>query len=266
MKYFVGVDIGSTMTKVVILDQEKEIQASLVKFTDAEQRQLAEQTMKEALERAGIEWKTIECIVATGYGRINVPFADQQISELSCHSKGVAELFPSAKTAIDIGGQDSKGMKISEGKLMDFVMNDKCAAGTGRYLELTAASLGLKVEDLESIGSKTKNQVMISSTCSIFAQQEIISLISKGVPIEDIVAGLHDAIASRVVRMVMRMGIERDVVFTGGVAKNAGVVDAIEERLGYEILVPEEPLLTGAMGGALLGRELALFGRGKKRD
>ena len=197
-------------------------------------------------------------MIATGYGRINVPFADRQITELTCHAKGVVSLFPTVRLAIDIGGQDAKGLKINNGRLTDFVMSDKCAAGTGRFLEVIAAALGLEVEDLGHISSKSTNKVPISSTCTVFARQEVISSLSEGIPLEDVVAGLHDAIASRVVRMVKRLKIEPDVVFTGGVAKNLGVVKALEENLGYEVFVPEEPLLSGALGAALFGKELTL--------
>jgi len=244
------------MTKVVIIDSDEEIRAHVATHTGAEHRRLANKVMEEALGQAGLPFDEISYIVATGYGRINVPFADRQITELSCHARGVASFFPNARLAIDIGGQDAKGLKINGGKLLDFVMSDKCAAGTGRFLEVLAAALGLNIEDLGSISLKSTDKVPISSTCTVFAQQEVISHLSKRVPLEDIVAGLHDAIASRVTRMVRRLKVEPDVVFTGGVAKNTGVVKALEENLGCAVLVPEEPLLSGALGAALLGKEL----------
>jgi len=214
--------------------------------------------MERALEQAKLSFDEISYVIATGYGRINVPFADRQITELTCHTRGVVSLFPNVRIAIDIGGQDAKGLKIRNGKLVDFVMNDKCAAGTGRFLEVIAEALGLKLEELGSISLKSTNKVTISNTCTIFAQQEMISHISEGIPLEDVVAGLHDAIASRVARMVRRLKIEPDVVLTGGVAKNIGVVKAMKENLGCEVLVPEEPLLSGAVGAALLGKELTM--------
>jgi predicted CoA-substrate-specific enzyme activase len=214
--------------------------------------------MEAALSQANLSFDEISYIVATGYGRLNVPFADCQITELTCHTKGVVSLFPAVRCAIDIGGQDAKGLQINNGKLVDFVMNDRCAGGTGRFLEITANTLNLKIEELGSISSKSINKVKISNICTVFAQQEVISYISQGVPLEDIIAGLHDAIAMRVVEMVRRLKIEPDVVFTGGVAKNIGVVNAIKENLGCEVSVPEEPLLSGALGAALLGREIKL--------
>jgi len=261
--YFVGLDLGSTMTKVVIIDEDEKLLARVVSYTGAEHRRLANKVMEQALEQANLPFSEIAYVVATGYGRINVPFADRQITELTCHARGVVSLFPTVRIAIDIGGQDAKGLQISDGKLVDFVMNDRCAAGTGRFLEVIADALGLRVEELGGISSKSTNKVKISSTCTVFAQQEVVSRISEGVPLEDVVAGLHDAIASRVVRMVGRLKIEPDVVFTGGVAKNIGVVNAIKENLGCEVSVPEDPLLSGALGAALLGKELTLKARAK---
>jgi predicted CoA-substrate-specific enzyme activase len=256
--YFAGIDLGSTMTKVVIIDRDEEICASVVKHTGAEHRRLANKVMEEALEQAGLSFDEISYVIATGYGRMTVPFADRQITELTCHARGVFHSSPNVRLAIDIGGQDAKGLKINGGKLLDFVMSDKCAAGTGRFLEVIAASLGLRLDDLGSLSLKSTNKVSVSSTCTVFARQEVVSRISEGALPEDILAGIHDAIASRVARMVERLKIESEVLFTGGVAKNIGVVKALKERLGCEVLVPEEPLLSGAIGAALLGKEITL--------
>jgi len=256
--YFAGIDLGSTMTKVVIIGEDEQVCASVIKHTGAEHRRLANKVMEEALEQTGLSIDEISYIIATGYGRINVPFADRQITELTCHAKGVASFFPDVRLAIDIGGQDAKGLKVRDGRLVDFAMSDKCAAGTGRFLEVLSATLGLKLEDLGDISLKSTVKVSISSTCTIFAQQEVINRLSEGVALEDIVAGLHSAIASRVAGMVKRLKVEPDVVFTGGVAKNTGVVRALEENLGCKVLVPEEPLLSGAIGAALLSKELTL--------
>jgi len=254
--YFAGIDLGSTMTKVVILDESEQVLASVIKHTGAEHRRLANKVMEEALGQAGLSIDDISYIIATGYGRINVPFADRQLTELTCHARGVASFFPGVSLAIDIGGQDAKGLKIRNGRLIDFVMSDKCAAGTGRFLEVLSETLGLRLEELGSISLKSTQRVAISSTCTIFARQEVINRLSEGVALEDIVAGLHHAIASRVASMVRRLGVKPDVVFTGGVAKNIGVVKALEENLGCEVLVPQEPLLSGAIGAALLGKEV----------
>ncbi len=256
--YFAGIDLGSTMTKVVIIGEDEQVCASVIKHTGAEHRRLANKVMEEALEQTDLSIDEISYVIATGYGRINVPFADRQITELTCHARGVASFFPDVRLAIDIGGQDAKGLKVRDGRLVDFAMSDKCAAGTGRFLEVLSATLGLKLEDLGDISLKSTRKVSISSTCTIFARQEVINRLSEGVALEDIVAGLHSAIASRVAGMVRRLKVEPDVVFTGGVAKNIGVVRALEESLGCKVLVPEEPLLSGAIGAALLSKELTL--------
>jgi predicted CoA-substrate-specific enzyme activase len=253
--YCAGVDIGSTMTKVVITDTTDKILSAIKGPTGPEHRQLANEVMKRALEQANLQLDDISYIVATGYGRLNVPFADAQITELSCHARGVSNIFPNVRTAIDIGGQDAKCLKIKDGKLIDFVMNDKCAAGTGRFLEITAATLGIRLEDMGDVSLKSTKKIELSNVCTIFAQQEVVALLSRGEKVEDVIAGLHLALASRVATLARRLKIEPDVVLTGGVAKNTGMVKAMKESLGRELLVPEEPLLTGALGAAILARE-----------
>ncbi len=253
-QYFAGIDLGSTMTKVVILNQA--MLASVIGPTGPEHRKLANRVMEEALARAKLSFVDITYVVATGYGRINVPFADKQITEISCHARGVGYLLPEARTVIDIGGQDSKGIKLKEGRAVDFVMNDKCAAGTGRFLEVTAEGLGVKLEDMGKLSLTAKNKVEIGSTCTVFAAQEVVAKLAEGVPLPDIIAGLHEAIAARIYSMVGRLKIEREVALTGGGAKNIGLVKALESRLGFPVLVPPEPLLTGAIGAALLGKDI----------
>ena len=253
--YFAGVDIGSTMTKIVLTQRDHRVLSAIKGPTGPEHRQLANEVMKMALEKANLQLDEISYVVATGYGRLNVPFADRQITELTCHARGVSSLFTNVRTAIDIGGQDAKCMKINNGKMVDFVMNDKCAAGTGRFLEIIAATLGAKVEQLGDISLKSTKKLEISSFCTIFAQQEVVTRLSDGENLEDIIAGLHDALASRVAGLARRLKIEPDVVLTGGVAKNAGIVKAMKENLGCELLIPEDPLLTGALGAAILANE-----------
>ena len=254
--YFAGVDIGSTMTKVLLTDKSGNLLSTIKGPTGAEHRQLANEVMRQALQEANLQIDDISYIVATGYGRLNVPFADRQITELSCHARGVSSLFPSARTAIDIGGQDAKCMKIDNGRLTSFVMNDKCAAGTGRFLEVTATALGIKLEDMGEISLKAAKKIQISNLCTVFAQQEVVALLSRGEKLENIVAGLHDALAGRIAALARRLGVELDLVLTGGVAKNTGMVKAMKESLGCEILVPEEPLITGALGAAILAKEI----------
>ena len=254
-EYFAGIDIGSTMTKVVILDDE--VMASVTGPTGPEQRRLANRVMEEALEGAGLAFEDISYIVSTGYGRLNVPFADKQITEISCHAKGVAHLFPQAKTVIDIGGQDSKGIKIGRnGRPANFIMNDKCAAGSGRFLEVLADALEVEVGELGELSLKGTEPAPISNMCTVWAEQEVVSRLADGVSLPDLVAGIHESLANRVVRMVNRMKVEEKVVFTGGVALNVGMVKALSDRLGHEVLIPAEPLLTGALGAALLGKDI----------
>jgi len=253
-QYFAGVDIGSTMTKVVIMGEAT--LASVIGPTGPEHRKLANRVMEEALAKAKLAFEDITYVVATGYGRINVPFADKQITEISCHARGVAHLLPEVRTVIDIGGQDSKGIKLKEGRAVDFVMNDKCAAGTGRFLEVTAEELGVSLEDMGRLSLEAENRVEISSTCTVFAAQEVVAKLSEGVALPDIIASLHEAIAIRIYGMVRRLKIEREVALTGGGAKNIGLVKALEAKLGFPVLVPPEPLLTGAIGAALLGRDI----------
>jgi len=254
-EYFAGVDIGSTMTKVVIMG--KEIIASVFGPTGPEHRKLANKVMDKVLAKANLPFDEITYVVATGYGRINVPFADKQITEISCHARGISSLLPTARTVIDIGGQDSKGIKLSDGRVVNFVMNDKCAAGTGRFLEVIAEALGVKLDDIGRLSLAAKNDVPISSTCTVFAEQEVVGKLAEGVPVEDLLAGLHKAISTRIYGMVSRLKIERDVVVTGGGAKNIGLVKALQTKLGFPVLLPPEPLLTGAIGAALLGKDVA---------
>ena len=256
--YFAGVDIGSTMTKVVVVDAEGELRARVIGPTGAEHRRLANRVMEHALEEARLSFSQIDFVVATGYGRFNVPFADREMTELTCHARGIFSQFPGVRTVIDIGGQDAKGLKLKDGKLVDFVMNDKCAAGTGRFLEVIADTFGISFHDLGEMALRASTSVSISSTCTVFAQQEVVSRLSEGVPVEDILAGLNDAIADRTAGMVRRLKVEPDVVFTGGVAMNPGVVKALGKKLGCEVRVPGQPLLSGALGAALLGRDHVL--------
>jgi predicted CoA-substrate-specific enzyme activase len=253
--YFAGIDVGSTMTKAVILNEG--IIASIIGPTGPEQRRLANKVMEEALNKAAISFKNITYIVSTGYGRINVPFTDKQFTEITCHAKGVISLFPKARTIIDIGGQDVKGIKIDDtGKIIDFVMNDKCAAGSGRFIEVIADTLGVQLDKVGDLALQSKNPAKISNICTIWAQQEVAASLARGVPISDLFAGVHYSLADRIIRMVNRIKVEEAVIVTGGGGKNRGLLKALSEQLGHEILVPEEPLITGALGAALMGKEI----------
>jgi predicted CoA-substrate-specific enzyme activase len=253
--YFAGIDVGSTMTKVVILNEG--VVASIIGPTGPEQRRLANRVMEEALNKSALSFQTITYIVSTGYGRINVPFADKQFTEITCHAKGINRLFPKAKTIIDVGGQDVKGIKIdAAGKIVDFVMNDKCAAGSGRFIEVIADTLGVPLEKVGDLSLQSKSPAKISNICTIWAQQEVTASLAQGIPIFDLLAGVHQSLADRISRMVNRLRVEDAVIVTGGGGKNKGLLKALSDQLGHEILVPEEPLITGALGAALMGKEI----------
>ncbi|MBE0481646.1 MAG: 2-hydroxyglutaryl-CoA dehydratase [Dehalococcoidia bacterium] len=247
-----GIDIGAATAKVVIL-ANGEILSHVVIPTGDSVARAAEKVTKAALEKAGLSLTDLQFVISTGYGRRAVSFASKTASEIICHAKGVNSLIPDARTVIDIGGQDSKVIGIREdGTVSDFVMNDKCAAGTGRFLEVMAEVLGLGIEQMGPISMTSKDPCPISSTCTIFAETEMVSLRAEGRTREDLVAGIHRAVASRVVITGRTVGYKEQVVFTGGVAKNLGVKNSLEAGIGLPVLVPKEPQIMGALGAALL--------------
>lgn len=247
-----GIDIGSITAKCVILKDNRILSYRIMRVKPNLEN-TAREVLKDTLEVAGIEKEEIDMVIATGYGRNMVNFADKKITEISCHAMGASFLIPNTGTVIDIGGQDSKVIAVENGKVLDFVMNDKCAAGTGRFIEVMAVALGLKIEEVGDLALRAVKKLKISSTCTVFAESEVVSYLSAGEKIENIIAGVCDAIAGRIVAMANRVGIRREVVLTGGVAKNSGVRKAIEEKLGFPVKVPEEPQIVGALGAAVLG-------------
>lgn len=256
--YYAGIDIGSLSADTVIVDEQGVMAAYTILPTGANSKVSGEKCFNETLEKAGITKQDIRYIVATGYGRISVPFADKAITEITCHGRGAYALFPNTRTIIDIGGQDSKVIKLENGgKVIDFAMNDKCAAGTGRFLEVMARAMEVKLQDMGPLSFQAKNKVEISSMCTVFAESEVISLVAQAQPKEDIIAGIHAAICSRVGGMIDRVGLVPEVTMTGGVAKNTGMVASLEKRTGVKINIPEEPQIAGALGAALIARERA---------
>lgn len=257
--YFAGLDIGSLSTETVIIDKKQNIAASTILSTGANAIAAAEKSLNLALEKAEIKKEHIHYIIATGYGRVNIPFSNKTVTEITCHGRGAYHFFPNTLTIIDIGGQDSKVIKLdASGKVTDFLMNDKCAAGTGRFLEVMAKTLETHLEDLGGLSLRAKKKLSISSMCTVFAESEVVSLIGQGETKEDIAYGLHHAISQRVVAMAKQIGIANEVTMTGGVAKNKGVVAALEEKIGCKINIPEEPQIIGALGAALLALEQCL--------
>ena len=251
-----GCDVGSLTGKAVILKNGSILSYGIVPTTPKPER-TARNAMDEALKNGNLNLENIEFIVGTGYGRVKIPFANKEISELTCHGKGAHSFVPTVRTIIDVGGQDCKVIKVNkDGKILDFAMNDKCAAGTGRFLEVMAKTLELKLEELGPISLQSNNQAKITAQCSVFAETEVVSLMADGTEVPDIVAGIHDTIASRIMTLVYRVGLEEDVTISGGVAKNIGVVAFLENKMGLKtVKLPIDPQIIGAMGAALLAKE-----------
>ncbi len=251
----VGVDVGSITAKAAVINDDG-IAATKVILTGYNSKNAGKQVFKGVLANAGIESSQVDCIIATGYGRNSVNFADKAVTEITCHAAGAHYLNPDIRSIIDIGGQDSKAIVINEnGKVIDFAMNDKCAAGTGRFLEVMARALEVNLDEFGNMSLKADNAASISSLCTVFAESEVVSLISKGENRQNIIAGIHESIASRVVAMGNRIGLRDPVMMTGGVAKNIGVVRALEKKINTSISVSENAQVTGAIGAGLIARD-----------
>jgi predicted CoA-substrate-specific enzyme activase len=247
---FIGIDLGSTTVKAVALNGR--ILASAIKPTGANPRKTGEAILGQVLAKSEGDVKKI---VATGYGRVSFS-ADEVVSEITAHAKGSYSLFPHARTIIDIGGQDSKITRLNEqGKVLDFAMNDKCAAGTGRFIENTAKALEVSLDDFSMKSLVSKNPAKINSMCTVFAESEVISLLAQGTSLEDVSAGVYDSVARRIKAMVERVGVAKEVVFTGGAAKSIAMRKALEDSLGVKLTVPEEPQIVGALGAAIIAKD-----------
>jgi len=250
-----GCDVGSLTGKAVILKNGEIISYAIVPTTPRPQR-TAENAMDETLRKGGLKLEHIEYIVSTGYGREKISFADSNITEITCHGRGAYWLAPTVRTVIDIGGQDCKVILLDDkGDVRDFRMNDKCAAGTGRFLEVMARALGLELEELGSVSLSSKSSAIITSQCSVFAESEVVTLIAEGAELPDIIAGIHKSIAGRLISMVKGINPKKDFILTGGVAKNAGVVKFLEDELGKIEKIPVDPQIAGAIGAALIAKE-----------
>ncbi|MFB3766522.1 MAG: acyl-CoA dehydratase activase [Methanotrichaceae archaeon] len=254
-KLYIGIDLGSTTVKAVALNGR--VIASAIRPTGSNPRKAGEAVLEKVLDEiAG----PVDKVVATGYGRVSFS-ADEIVSEITAHAKGSSLLFPDARTVIDIGGQDSKITKIDDlGRVLDFAMNDRCAAGTGRFIENTAKALEVSLEEFSEKSLASKSPARINSMCTVFAESEVISQIAQGTSIEDVSAGVHASVARRIKAMVDRVGVENLVVFTGGAAKSVAMKKALEETLNVKLAVPEEPQtvgpqMVGALGAAAIGRD-----------
>jgi predicted CoA-substrate-specific enzyme activase len=254
-----GIDIGSITTDALLFDKEKGIVGYTILQTGADSRRVSDEAIDKVLTEVGRSRTDLAYVIATGCGRKRASLAKETITEITCIAKGVNYLFPEARTIIDIGGQDTKAVRVDpKGRVVEFEMNDKCAAGTGRFIEVMASALKVDLGRIGELSLKHQKDVTISSICTVFAESEVISLVSEGEELEDILYGIHRAIADRTMGLVNRLGgIEEDVVMAGGVAKNLGVVRALESVMGMSVKVSSEPQVVSALGAALLALEKA---------
>lgn len=257
-KHVAGIDAGSNTVKAVVLDPEARMTYHIAK-TGANAAETAEKTLIKTLDKINRSMEDLQYVVSTGYGRNYIRFSDKTLTEIHCQARGVHHLFPEVRTIIDIGGQDNKVIYLDEkGRVQDFSMNDKCAAGTGRFLEVIASALNLNLDQMGSLSLKATREVSISSTCTVFAESEVVSHVARGENVEEIVAGIHRSIVKRILAMALRRPMVPKSAITGGVAKNKGLVQMIETELKQELIVPEEPQITGALGAALIAQQLSI--------
>lgn len=256
MKVAVGVDIGSLTAKTVVMNSDGRIASYRVIQGKIVDEAAAAASLQQALEAAHLTEAEIGFLVTTGYGRKMVSFGDKSITEISCHARGAQFLHPGIRTVIDIGGQDSKAISLNgEGSVVNFAMNDKCAAGTGRFLEVMANALQVPLDEMGALSLKAENSAPISSICTVFAESEVISLTAQGRAKLEIIAGIHEAIGRRIYSMVNHVGVVSPVLMSGGVAKNIGMVRVLEKLFETAIVVPPEPQIVGALGAALFAIE-----------
>jgi len=252
----IGIDVGSVTAKTVILDQRKQIVGYSVVEEGLVNEESAIASMRQALEKAGLSQENVKFVVTTGYGRNLLHFHDKSFSEISCHAKGGHFLVPAVRTIIDIGGQDSKVISLNGGgKVETFQMNDKCAAGTGRFLEVMSRALKLSFSEMGELGAQSRHPSHVSSMCTVFAESEIISLAAQGISESDIIAGLYESIARRTLSLMGMIQARSKVMMTGGVAKNKQLVKILEAVIKMEIVVPPEPQIVGALGAALMAHQ-----------
>jgi predicted CoA-substrate-specific enzyme activase len=253
--YILGLDIGSASSKAVVMDATQKIVGSAV--VQAGTGTSGPGRVLEAVTReTGLSREDMVSVVATGYGRYAAEFADKQVSEISCHAKGAHYLFPTARTVLDIGGQDVKAISLDDsGRVLQFVMNDKCAAGTGRFLEVMARILEVPLDEMAKLDNLSMNPSVVSSTCTVFAESEVISQLASGIRREDILRGVHNSVVSRAIGLMYRVKMQPDYVLTGGVAKNGGVVAALERELKHYVLVSPYAQINGAIGAAIYALE-----------
>jgi len=267
MSYSAGVDVGSTQTKSIVINEARQIVGRALIDTGANVIQAAENAYTRALEDGGIREEEVEYVIGTGYGRYKVTFGNTQVTEISCHARGAAHMFPATRTVLDMGGQDTKAIRVGgNGEIIDFCMNDKCAAGTGRFLGAAASALEIPLPNLGPTAMKAERPVRISTTCTVFAESEVLSWLGKGKKIEDILMGVHQSIAKRSIGLMRRVGVEDQVTFTGGVAKNIGMIYALEDNLGIKLNVSDDSHFMGALGAALFAMDAIVSSRAPLPD
>jgi len=262
MEYAAGIDVGSTQTKAVLVDAGRAIVGRTLTDTGANLKRAGQRALDELVAGMNIDRSDVKFVVGTGYGRFRIEAGDAQVTEISCHARGAHMLFPSTRTVIDMGGQDTKAIKVgAEGDVLDFCMNDKCAAGTGRFLAGAADVLGLSLDAIGEISLQATKPVRMTSVCTVFVESDILSHLAQNKKDEDILSGVHDAIATRTIGLVRRVGMDPEITFTGGVARNIGMVRALEAKLGASLNVSAESQFTGALGAALFALDHVLADR-----
>ena len=254
-----GVDVGSTQTKAVVMNGDRRILGRALTDTGARLSEAAMTAFRLALKDAGVREEEVAYIIGTGYGRFRVEFGHTQVTEISCHARGAVYVFPGTRSVLDIGGQDTKAIRVGEtGQVLDFCMNDKCSAGTGRFLGAASAALEIPLGELGPLALGARNPVSITTTCTVFAESEILGWLARGRKVEDVLMGVHAAIGSRSVSLLRRVGIEPEVSFTGGVARNVAMVKLLGELTGCPINVSEESHYCGAIGAGLFALDHVL--------
>lgn len=256
MAYAAGVDVGSTQTKAVVIDEDRNIVATCLMDTGANVTKAAEDAFKSCIEQKNLLEEEVEWVIGTGYGRYKVTFGNAQVTEISCHGRGASHIFPGTRTVLDMGGQDTKAIRVkANGEIEDFCMNDKCAAGTGRFLGASAAALDIPLDDLGDTALLSENPVQISTTCTVFAESEILSWLGRGKKVQDILWGVHESIAKRSMGLLRRVGIEEEITFTGGVSRNVAMIKAMEKALKCKLNIGDQCHYAGALGAALFAMD-----------
>ncbi len=256
MQYAAGIDVGSTQAKAVVIDSSRGIVERFLIDTGANVKRAGQRVLDELVAKAGIQRDDIKFVVGTGYGRYKIEAGDTQVTEISCHARGAHLLFPGTRTVIDMGGQDTKAIKVSsDGDVLDFCMNDKCAAGTGRFLAGAADVLGLTLDEIGEISLRGTKPIRLTSVCTVFVESDILSHLAQKKKVEDILAGVHEAIATRTIGLVRRVGLDPEMTFTGGVARNIGMIRALEAKLGQSLNISPDAHFCGALGAALFAMD-----------